>query len=110
MWARYINGEAEPLDHGWFCVKLPDTQSLHPQPTLRDARDEETHWFEKGNVWYDLPRQARSRLGTPKLVRHLEDILSNLISLKYATIYTHSGLAMNDIPAESRKLIRKSRN
>ena len=29
-WVRYIRGETEPLHHGWFCVKQPDTQSPHP--------------------------------------------------------------------------------
>ncbi|KAI0250038.1 P-loop containing nucleoside triphosphate hydrolase protein [Lactifluus subvellereus] len=85
-WARYISGEVEPLDHGWFCVKLPDTQSAHPQPTLVEAREQEDCWFKKERPWYGLPRQAQSHLGTTKLVRHLEDILSNLISLKVPDI------------------------
>ncbi|KAI9508373.1 hypothetical protein F5148DRAFT_979877, partial [Russula earlei] len=79
-WVRYISGEIEPLRHGWFCVKLHDTQSPHPQPTLQEARDFEETYFHKSSIWYGLPRQARERLGTKNLVRHLEVILSELIS------------------------------
>jgi len=85
-WARYIGGEIEPLHHGWFCVKQHDTQSGSPQPSLQRARDEEVHYFDKTDVWRALPRQARKRLGTVKLVQRLEEILSDLITKRYAKI------------------------
>jgi len=77
-WVRYVSGETEQLVHGWFCVKLHDTEARHPQPTLRDARDQEDQWFNKEPVWGGLG--TRSHLGTKKLVKHLEEILSRLIS------------------------------
>ena len=83
-WAKYIGGEIERLHHGWFCVKQYDTQSGHAQPTLSGARDEEVHYFDKSDVWRALSREARKRLGTVKLVQRLEDILSELISNRYA--------------------------
>jgi hypothetical protein len=80
------------LDHGWFCVKLPDTQSGHPQPpSLADARIEESKWFEKMSPWNELGREAQGRLGTKKLVAQLEGILSGLIAITYAMIYICSG-------------------
>jgi hypothetical protein len=110
-WAQYITGDIEPLEHGWYCVKLPDTQNAHPQPpTLLEAREQEYRWFKKTSPWTVLPSQAQRRLGTKRLVRQLESILSNLISKKYAMIYICSGLAVNDHPAEFRRLMRKSRN
>ena len=87
-WTQYITGDIEPLEHGWYCVKLPDTQSGHPQPpTLLEAREQEYQWFKKTSPWPTLPSQAQRRLGTKRLVRQLETILSNLISNKYAMIY-----------------------
>ncbi|KAI9465217.1 P-loop containing nucleoside triphosphate hydrolase protein [Lactarius psammicola] len=64
-WVRYIRGETEPLHHGWFCVKQPDTQSPHPPPSLAEAQ---------------LPKPFHNHLGTKKLVQRLEDILSELMS------------------------------
>ena len=82
---RFVGGETEQLRHGWFCVKLHDTETAHPQPTLRVAREQEDHWFYKEPVWGGL--RTRNHLGTKKLVAHLEEILSDLISNRYATIY-----------------------
>ncbi|KAI9441569.1 P-loop containing nucleoside triphosphate hydrolase protein [Lactarius indigo] len=79
-WVRYIRGEAEPLHHGWFCVKQPDTQSPHPVPSLVEAREQEDQWFTKTSIWRELPRSFQSRLGTKKLVQRLEEILSDLMS------------------------------
>jgi hypothetical protein len=85
-WVRFVGGEIEQLSHGWFCVKLHDTETAHPQPSLRVAREYEDHYFNKEYVWRRL--RARNRLGTKKLVQHLEEILSDLISNRYATIFS----------------------
>jgi hypothetical protein len=77
-WVRFVGDETEQLHHGWFCVKLHDTETGHPQPTLRVAREQEDLWFKKESVWRKL--RARSHLGTKELVRHLEVILSELIA------------------------------
>ncbi|KAF8270217.1 P-loop containing nucleoside triphosphate hydrolase protein [Lactarius quietus] len=79
-WVRYISDETEPLHHGWFCVKQPDTQCQHPVSRQADAREEEDCYFKKISTWRDLPRRFQNRLGTKKLVQHLEEILSNLMS------------------------------
>ncbi|KAF8504669.1 P-loop containing nucleoside triphosphate hydrolase protein [Russula emetica] len=79
-WVRFVRGETEQLRHGWFCVKLHDTETRHPQPTLREAREQEEQWFNKESVWGGL--RARSHLGTKKLVHHLEEILSEVISTR----------------------------
>ena len=85
-WARYISDEIEALDHGWFCIKQHDTQSGHAQPNLQQARDQEAQYFDNTAVWRRLSQQAQSRLGTEKLVRRLEEILSELISKRYGII------------------------
>ncbi|KAH9006239.1 P-loop containing nucleoside triphosphate hydrolase protein [Lactarius hatsudake] len=79
-WVRYIRGETELLHHGWFCVKQPDTQSPHPVPSLADARVQEESWFKKTSTWGELPSAFQNHLGTKKLVHHLEEILSDLMS------------------------------
>jgi hypothetical protein len=83
---RFVGGETEQLRHGWFCVKLHDTETRHPQPPLKEAREQEHHWFNKESVWRSL--HDRRHLGTKKLVLHLEVILSELIANRYATIYS----------------------
>jgi hypothetical protein len=79
-WVRFIDGDTEPLRRGWYCVKLHDTESQTPQPSLAEAREQEEQWFNKAFVWQGLPQQSRSHLGAKKLVQHLEEILSDLIS------------------------------
>lgn len=107
-WVRFIKGETEPLHHGWFCVKLHDTQSGHPQPTLVHAREQEDQWFNKTSIWHGLPRQARNHLGTKKLVQSLEMILSDLIHSRYAMICIYSTLVVNVTPVEFQRSSSKS--
>ncbi|KAI0262180.1 P-loop containing nucleoside triphosphate hydrolase protein [Gloeopeniophorella convolvens] len=83
-WEAFIRGEAEMLQHGWFGVKQPDTQSPHPLPSLTEARQQEEMYFKKH--WGTLPRQYRSHLQTKNLVRHLAEILSSLISSRMPDI------------------------
>ncbi len=97
---RFVGGETEPLRNGWFCVKLHDTETGHPQPTLKEAREQEDQWFNKTGVWRGL-RQARGHLGTKKLVQHLEVILSELISTRYATIYLECSKLLGVIPSQT---------
>lgn len=79
-WVRFIGGDTEPLRRGWYCVKLHDTENQQPQPTLTQAREQEEQWFNKASAWQGLSRHSQSHLGTKKLVLHLEEILSDLIS------------------------------
>ena len=90
---RYIKGEDETLNHGWFCVKQPDTQSPHPVPPLAEAREQEDQWFKKTPIWRELPRQFQNHLGTKNLVQRLEGILTDLMSARYATaiIFARTG-------------------
>lgn len=37
-------------------------------------------WFKKTSTWRELSRQSQNKLGTKKLVQHLEGILSDLMS------------------------------
>jgi hypothetical protein len=92
---RFVGGETEQLRHGWFCVKLHDTETSHPQPTLGVAREQEDHWFNKETVWRKL--RAGNHLGTKKLVLHLEVILSDFIANRYATIYSDCSKLMENI-------------
>jgi hypothetical protein len=94
-WARYIKNEIEPLHHGWFCVKQHDTQSDSPQLDLLQAREQEDHYFKKTPAWRGLSPQALSRLGTKRLVRRLEEILSELITKRCVIICISSEPMVN---------------
>jgi hypothetical protein len=88
---------------------MHDMQTPHPPPALDEAREQEEQYFNKTSVWKELPRLARSRLGSRRLVLHLEEILSGLISARYARIYACSILLMNNVHVEFRILSKKSR-
>jgi hypothetical protein len=110
-WVRFIDGDTEPLRRGWYCVKLHDTESQTPQPSLAEAREQEEQWFNKAFVWQGLPQQSRSHLGAKKLVQHLEEILSDLISTAYATFHFYcSKLMGNNTFVEFQILVSKSRS
>jgi len=93
----YIKGKTEPLHRGWFCVKQPDTQSPHPVPPLAVAREQEDMWFKKTSIWRELPRSFHNRLGTKNLVQRLEEILSDLMSDKYATPFIFARVDVIDV-------------
>lgn len=66
-------------------------------PTLVEARDQEDQWFGKTSTWRELSRPHRNHLGTTKLVQHLEGILSDLMSARYATAFIFARADVTDI-------------
>ncbi|KAH9925891.1 P-loop containing nucleoside triphosphate hydrolase protein [Epithele typhae] len=80
QWLRFIRNESEPLDHGWYCVKQPDSVQIKQGITWEEAREKEEEFFEKTSLWSGLDTSYRSRLGTAALMRRLGDVLSDSIS------------------------------
>ncbi len=66
-------------------------------PTLAEAREQENQWFKKTAFWQDLRSPFRNNLGTKRLVQRLEDILSELMSAKYAAPFIFTQLDEVDI-------------
>ncbi|KAI0740579.1 P-loop containing nucleoside triphosphate hydrolase protein [Earliella scabrosa] len=79
-WLRYIRNQEEPLEHGWFSVKQPDSRAIAAGITWEEAREKEHEFFSTQSPWNVLDLEYQNRLGTDKLVDRLSDVLSECIS------------------------------
>lgn len=79
-WLRYIRNQEEPLEHGWFSVKQPDSRAINEGISWDEARDRERSFFSTVPPWNALDLEFQNRLGTKKLVERLSDVLSDFIS------------------------------
>ena len=82
-WLRYICNQDEPLEHGWFSVKQPDSRAIAAGITWSEAREREREFFSTTSPWNVLDLEYQNRLGTGKLVERLSDVLSECISQRY---------------------------
>lgn len=80
-WLKYIQGEAEPLTHGWFCVKLRSPEDLRNKITWSEARIQEDAFFRQ-EPWSSL-EHLRHHLSTANLTVKLSEILSELIAQRF---------------------------
>ncbi|TBU52257.1 P-loop containing nucleoside triphosphate hydrolase protein [Dichomitus squalens] len=85
-WLRYIRNEDEPLEHGWFSVKQPDSRAIATGITWAEAREKEREFFATSSPWNILDLEYQNRLGTTKLVERLSDVLSDCISQRLPII------------------------
>ncbi|KAH9925885.1 P-loop containing nucleoside triphosphate hydrolase protein [Epithele typhae] len=85
-WLKYIRNQAEPLQHGWFSVKQPDSRAIAGGITWEDAREKEREYFSTVSPWNALDLEYKNRLGTHKLVDRLSDVLSDRISQRLPMI------------------------
>ncbi|KAI0705266.1 P-loop containing nucleoside triphosphate hydrolase protein [Cerioporus squamosus] len=86
IWLRYIRNQDEPLEHGWFSVKQPDSQAIAAGITWEEAREGERTFFSTRSPWNVLGLEYQNRLGTGKLVERLSDVLSDCISQRLPSI------------------------
>ncbi|KAI8978167.1 P-loop containing nucleoside triphosphate hydrolase protein [Trametes punicea] len=85
-WLRYIRNQDEPLVHGWFSVKQPDSRDIAAGVTWSQARQNERDFFNTTAPWNRLDLEFLNRLGTQKLVERLSDVLSDKISQRLPSI------------------------
>lgn len=85
-WLRYIRNEKEPLDNGWYCVKLPGTKDLTAGISWEDARAAEDHFFSYTSPWSTLDPYDQKHLRTRNLTERLSDLLSQLIAKRLPEI------------------------
>lgn len=81
-WMRRIKNQDEPLTHGWFSVKQPDSRAIKEGITYEEARGQEKQYFSNTTPWNVLDFEHRNRLGTASLVERLSDVLTDCISLR----------------------------
>ena len=89
-WLRYIRNQDEPLEHGWFSVKQPDSRAIAAGITWEEAREKEREFFTTSSPWNALDLEFQNRLGTHKLVDRLSDVLSDCISRRFVPSTSHS--------------------
>ncbi|KAM5545240.1 hypothetical protein V8D89_001351 [Ganoderma adspersum] len=85
-WIRRLKNQDDPLAHGWFSVKQPDSRAIADGITYEAARDEERQYFSNTTPWSTLDSEHRSRLGTSRLAERLSDVLTDCISLRLPSI------------------------
>ncbi|KAI0644851.1 P-loop containing nucleoside triphosphate hydrolase protein [Trametes meyenii] len=71
-WLRYIRGQEEPLTHGWYSVKQPDSKAIASGITWGEARDKERELVEQ--LSGVLSEKIAQRL--PSIQDDLYDLLS----------------------------------
>lgn len=80
LWTPYIRNEKRPLEHGWFSVKRPDSQTIQAGITWEEARREEIDYFTSTSPWSTLHFEHQQHLGTTNLTEKLSNLLSALIA------------------------------
>lgn len=83
-WLSFVRGETEVLQKGWFCVKQPSPTELSEKLTWKEARRREETFFTTKEPWSFQDVSTKNRFGTARLTNQLSDILSKLISDRYA--------------------------
>ncbi|KAI9673656.1 MAG: hypothetical protein M1817_002293 [Caeruleum heppii] len=73
---KIAKNEAEPLTHGWFCVRNRSTQEIQNGITIRDRHRLETEFFKR-KPWDSLDRQ---RVGITPLKRFIGRLLSDHVA------------------------------
>ena len=86
-WINFIRNEVETLNHGWFCVKQPDSQQLKRGVTWEEARANEAQFFADWVDKHPSLGDMTCQLGTENLVNRLSDILSELIAKRCGFCY-----------------------
>ncbi|KAF9521211.1 hypothetical protein BS47DRAFT_1386879 [Hydnum rufescens UP504] len=73
-WLKFLENKSEPLENGWFCVKLPGPADLENRISLAEAREQEARFFTQ-EPWASL----RHHCSVPNLMERLGELLSNSI-------------------------------
>ncbi|EAU81635.1 hypothetical protein CC1G_02651 [Coprinopsis cinerea okayama7 len=76
-WQNILQGNAHQLQHGYFCVKLPDDAIRAANHTPLELQRQELHFFNTTEPWKDF--SDRTRFGIRNFVRSTSRLLINLI-------------------------------
>ncbi|KAH9915919.1 P-loop containing nucleoside triphosphate hydrolase protein [Epithele typhae] len=85
MWLDVLEGRRHALKHGYFCTRQPDDDARLAGMAPAAARDMEAAFFRTAAPWASASAAAKSRLGTPNLVRSVSELLTRLIQKKLPT-------------------------
>lgn len=77
-WFSLLRNEKVPLEHEWFCVKLPGPEELRNRISGADARLKEDQFFTQ--LPWSTMEDVRPRLSVKSLTERLSDVLSDVIA------------------------------
>ncbi len=80
-WFSLLRNETEPLQHEWYCAKLPGPEELADRISWADARLNEEQFF--GQPPWIFMTDVRPRLSVSSLMEGLSDVLSEVIAKEY---------------------------
>jgi hypothetical protein len=83
-WLKFIKNQRVPFKNGWFAVKQPDSKTLKAGVSWARAREMENEFFSSQMPWSALDADYQQRLRTSNLTDCLSQILSELITKRYA--------------------------
>lgn len=78
-WIQLVQNQQERFKHGWHVVKQSNQQQLEARISWKDARRNETKFFNETEPWITLDESFRQRLGTGYLAQSLGTILFDMI-------------------------------
>jgi vacuolar protein sorting-associated protein 1 len=79
-WRDVIEGNANVLQHGYYCVRLPDEAERLKKHSRKETEELAERFFTEGSPWNEI--KNRGRLGIPNLVRDVSAILVQWIEKK----------------------------
>lgn len=85
-WIQLVQNQQEKFKHGWHVVKQSNQQQLEAKIPWKEARRNETKFFNETEPWTTLDDSFRQRLGTEYLAQSLGNILFGMIRKRYALL------------------------
>lgn len=82
-WKQVLEGRLHPLQHGYYCVRLPDDDERSRNISRATSLHLATEFFESTAPWNEVDN--RHRLGIPGFVSDISKLLISLIELAYVT-------------------------
>lgn len=79
-WRDILNGDAHTLQHGYYCVKLPDDATRAANHTRAELQQQEHTFFSSTEPWKQFT--DRGRFGIRNFVKSTSKLLINLIETK----------------------------
>ena len=104
-WKDVLEGKAHGLEHGYYCVRLPDETERNKQLPRSESERLADGFFRTRSPWNQMT--DRSRFGIPNLVKDISALLVKWIEEKCEPILTDSLQCSHSLPISSLPTLRK---
>ncbi|KAF8323490.1 P-loop containing nucleoside triphosphate hydrolase protein, partial [Cantharellus anzutake] len=101
-WFSLLRNEKEPLEHEWFCVRLPGPEDPPDRINRAKAQEKEELFF--GQPPWTYMHDVRSRLSVDNLTERLGDVLSDAIAKELPRIQAEVAEKILETEAEIKAL------